>query len=269
MLKLALAQMNPVWEDKAANMKTAAEWVEKASKEGADMIVFPETTLTGFNIHSPHRTMPSEKKTITTFFSGLAKKNKIAILVGLDVCESGKKKGKNLAVFFDAKGKVKAEYQKIHPFSFAKEDTYCEGGNKIVFFKIKGVVCSMVICYDLRFPGLFEAIAKKKPEIIFVIANWPETRIEHWKTLLAARALDTQAFIVGVNRIGEGGGLQYSGYSSVYGPRGEKLAETTDEGIAMVDIDTTMVKDWRKKFSSLKDKKIQLYGKLKYRVGGD
>ena len=107
-----------------------------------------------------------------------------------------------------------AKYSKMHPFSFAKEDQYFSAGNTRVIFHIEGIPASVFICYDLRFPEIFRDIAREV-QAVFVLANWPSTRKDHWETLLKARAIENQCFVIGVNRTGkDGNGIRYPGAST-------------------------------------------------------
>ncbi len=257
-LKVALAQLDIAWENPAANRDQAILAIKKAANQGADLVVFPEMFLTGFSLRVEKYSSLDEIK----FFKKLARINQVGIIIGLGMKKNSEHSAANQALVISKTGKILSQYQKIHPFTFAGEHKAMPAGNKLPIFKINGFRAATVICYDLRFPGLFEALAKQKVDLIFVIANWPAARIEDWKTLLRARALDTQSFVVGVNRVGSGNQLSYPGYSSVYGPRGEKIREMTAEGIEVIDLDLNLVQEARKSFPSLKDKRFDLYLKI-------
>lgn len=260
-LKLFLAQMNIRWENKPANRFTCARLVEQAVSKKVDLIIFPELTLTGFSVHNKSLAEQAGTSETVDFFCQLAKENKIAIIFGVII--SAGQKQKNMAVAVNAKGKIMAEYQKIHTFSLAKENQNFSSGNKAGFFTLNGFKIALAICYDLRFPGLFEVLATKyRPDVFVIIANWPSARILHWRTLLAARSLDTQSYVIGVNRVGSGGGLQYSGFSSAHSPWGEKIIELQGACSATVSIDKQKIKNIRSSFSSLRDKKPAIYSHL-------
>ncbi len=260
-LRVALGQIDIAWEDKEANQKTCADFVDRVAAT-SDIIVFPEMTLTGFTMKVAENAEQSTGSTTRQFFLGLAKQARQWIIFGLVEKAKATNKGKNMAYVLDPRGTVAAAYQKIHPFSFGKEDRFYQGGNKLGLFTVKGWKAAVVICYDLRFPGLFEVLAKHKPEVIFVIANWPKARIADWHALLRARALDMQSYVVGVNRIGEGNGLQYSGGSEVYGPDGVLICQALSKEATVVVLEKTAVARRRKVFSSLADKKPGVYSRL-------
>lgn len=259
-LTVASAQLDIRFENKAANRIACETAIARAVKQGADVVVFPEMTLTGFSMQV--RTTGENAKSSETvdFFCRLAKQYRVHVIFGVVFLE--KKKGRNMAVAVDDRGSIIAQYQKTHLFSFANEDKHFVAGETPVWFKIKNVLCSLAICYDLRFPGLFEAIASRGPEIIFVIANWPAPRIEHWDTLLKARALDCASAVIGVNRIGAGGGQNYNGHSSVYGSSGERLMAMGRSALRTCKIDCDAVNNYRARFPSLRDKRRSLYARL-------
>ena len=128
-------------------------------------------------------------------------------------------------------------YRKIHPFSHADEERYVRAGTKFVTVDIDGLRCSLFVCYDLRFADEFWALAHDS-DAYFVVANWPAKRRLHWSSLLRARAIENQAYVVGVNRVGSGGGLDYSGDSAIIDPLGEVLATGAGgETILFADLD--------------------------------
>ena len=129
-------------------------------------------------------------------------------------------------------------------------------GNEQVVFEVDGIKSSIFICYDLRFPELFRKVAKDI-NVIFVIANWPEVRQPHWESLLQARAIENQCFIVGVNRIGkDGNDLIYGGGSNVFSPLGENLSRGgKNQEYIVTDLDTAEVGAVRERFPFLQDMK--------------
>ena len=220
-MKIALIQMDTAWESKTANYARAEKFFKKAAQEACDIIVFPEMFDTGFSMNISALS-EDEKGETARVLSGLAKKYGLNVIAGFAAKTPGRKKAKNLAVVFDRSGSVIANYAKMRPFSFADEDKYFSAGNSSVVFSIEGVPASVFICYDLRFPEIFREVAREV-RMIFVLANWPDTRKDHWETLLKARAIENQCFVIGVNRTGkDGNGIRYSGASHVYGPTGKR-----------------------------------------------
>ena len=169
----------------------------------------------------------------------------------------GGDKGKNVAVVIDDRGKIVAEYFKMYPFSYMGEHLHYASGDSPVAFSVAGMNASVFICYDLRFPEVFRRVARSV-ECIFVIANWPDVRIEHWSALLKARAIENQCFLVGVNRIGsDGNGLTYCGSSHVFSPAGDLLCTgSAGDELVFADIDLAQVKKVRSQFPFLVDMNI-------------
>jgi omega-amidase len=155
-------------------------------------------------------------------------------------------------------GRLLCEYAKIHPFSFGREPESYQGGNSVELYDwVSGEesirVCPAV-CYDLRFPELFRIGAKRGAECFVIGANWPSARAAHWRALLIARAIENQAFVLGVNRAGQDPHLSYSGGSIAVSPMGEVIGELGAEaGVLSVEIDTGAAREWRAKFPALRD----------------
>lgn len=261
-LKVALAQLNMVWENKLANQRLCQQTVAEAARQKAELVVFPEMTLTGFSMNTKITGESAKHSQTVKFFKNLAKQYRIALVFGV-VFKESKIKAHNAAVVINKNGQVLVRYDKMHPFSFSGEQKKFTGGKSLGLFRLKGIAIAVVICYDLRFPGLFEALAKHKPEIILAIANWPNKRSVHWDALLRARALDNQSYVVGVNRVGVGDGLAYSGGSAVYSPRAEQVLRLSNKAcVGYAILKSQEVQRWRSAFSLLRDKKPKVYRHL-------
>ena len=146
-------------------------------------------------------------------------------------------------------------YRKIHPFSHAGEEKYVRAGDQLVTVEVAGFRVSMFVCYDLRFADEFWQLAADT-DLYLVPANWPAKRREHWTALLRARAIENQAYVVGVNRVGEGNGLQYSGDSRIIDPLGRELAAASEtESVLLADLSTNEVENTRTHFRFLPDRR--------------
>jgi predicted amidohydrolase len=253
--------MNIIWEDKEANKRKIEGIIQSIVTETLDLILFPEMCLTGFsmNIEKTKETKETSQATIQ-FFSDLAVKYGMSI--GFGWTRAGEnEKAENHYTIVNLSGEILADYIKIHPFHFAGEDQYFNGGKELIYCKIKDYTVSPFICYDLRFPEIFQA-ASKHADMIIVPANWPEQRREHWRCLLRARAIENQVYILGINCTGESGGVNYSGDSCIIDPSGEVIKEISDEeGILLFDFKNDVPK-FRKAFPMKQDRKIDLYKKL-------
>lgn len=252
-MKIALIQMDTVWENKKANYAKAERFFKKAARESCDIIVFPEMFNTGFSMDIP-AISENENGETSRVLSGLAKKYNLNVIAGFAAKDRRQKKAKNLAVVFDRNGSITAKYTKIHPFSFAKEDKYFSAGNTRVVFQIEGVPASVFICYDLRFPEIFRDVARGV-QMVFVLANWPSARKDHWETLLKARAIENQCFVIGVNRTGkDGNGIRYQGASHIFDPLGKDICSGGPrEQFIACEIDPETVAKVRSQFPFLED----------------
>jgi predicted amidohydrolase len=162
--------------------------------------------------------------------------------------------GRNEAVVVGPDGKQITRYQKIYPFSYAKEDLHYEAGEHIATFTWNSLSVTPLVCYDLRFPEVFRDAVQHGAELFVIIANWPEARIQHWITLLQARSIENQAFVVGVNRCGNDPFVSYPGQSMIISPQGNIIAALDDEeGIVQAEIDSGDLREYREQFPALKD----------------
>ncbi|MBZ0157037.1 MAG: carbon-nitrogen family hydrolase [Alphaproteobacteria bacterium] len=252
-MKIALIQMNSVWEDKRENLEKAAHFTRKASEEGCDLIVFPEMFSTGFSMNLPVVAEEGYGET-PSFLSRIAKAYSINLIAGFAMVAPGDTLARNMAVVFTRQGQPTATYTKLHPFCLAGEDRHFIPGEAPSVFDIEGMPSSVFICYDLRFPEIFRMVAKEV-HALFVIANWPDSRRDHWETLLKARAIENQCFVIGVNRTGtDGNRLRYPGASAIFGPAGNLIlsGNETEEFLAG-EIDPSDVTALRTAYPFLKD----------------
>ncbi|WP_313528888.1 nitrilase-related carbon-nitrogen hydrolase [Anaerotignum sp.] len=259
-MRIGLAQLDMGFENKALAKKLCEEMICSAANQQVDLLIFPEMTLTGFTMKTNELAEHFEDSETIDFFKKNAQLHKLAICFGLPIVKFDK--AENHCIIISAEGKILVDYTKIHPFSFGTEADYYTGGDTLTSCTINGVVTTPFICYDLRFPEIFQA-SSEKSLLLIVIANWPRPRREHWITLLKARAIENQAFVVGVNRAGTGGGLDYAGDSMAVSPLGDVLAHS-DEGhsLTVVNISPEDAQKYRNNFPLKADRKPQLYSKF-------
>jgi predicted amidohydrolase len=260
-VKLALASLDQVWEDKFHNLRTCKKLILIAKSVGAELIVFPEMTLTGFSMSTNTIAESSASSKSVTDFKKLAVDNNIAIIMGVVFYKDSK--GSNNAVFIDNNGQVLANYQKLHPFSFSEENKYYLPGDDIFVADFNSVKIGLTICYDLRFPELYSALSKNC-ELLVNIANWPKSRLEHWLILLKARAIENQVFVAGVNRIGKDpNGNTYEKSSVLVAPSGdvsEAIFESAD--LDVYDVQLSLVEKLQKLFPVKQDRRVDLYRRI-------
>lgn len=257
-MKIALAQMNIEFENKLKNKEKCLSFIKNAKDKASDLIIFPEMTLTGFSMNTAY--ISEDNNETLNWFKAQASHNKLFIGFGHVVNEANK--CKNRFTIVSPIGKVLLSYDKIHPFSYSLEDKYYEGGNTIVYTQIGDFNVSPFICYDLRFPEIFQ-IASKESNLITVAANWPKSRRDNWITLLKARAIENQCYVAGVNAIGVIDGFEYSGDSIIIDPIGNILAKAEQkEQLVITDINHKEVIRFRTHFSIKNDRRENLYKSL-------
>lgn len=260
-MKIALVSLYQIWEDKNGNRLKCQYFIEKASHSGANLIVFPEMTLTGFSMNIGLIREKNGNSPTLDFFSHQAKINNICIAFGV-VFEKDEKATNNL-VIVDNNGSVISNYAKIHPFSYSGENNYYIGGSELISVEILDATIGSTICYDLRFPEIFQYLSKNC-NIILNIANWPEKRVKHWLSLMQARAIENQLYMIGVNRTGiDGNNNKYIKSSTVFDPLGEKIsASFSDSDMDIYDLHLDMVQSVRDSFPVKSDRRIELYKSL-------
>ena len=261
-MKVALVSLNQSWENKAENKQKVGETLALIAEHctNNDLVVYPEMTLTGFTMESQKVKEDELSSETITFFKEQAKKYKVSIAFGV-VLSKGEKATNNLVVVSEQG--VLATYAKIHPFSYAGENDYYQAGDELKKLTIGGATIGLTICYDLRFPELYQAYSKDC-SVILNIANWPERRVSHWRALNKARAIENQVFMIAVNRIGtDGKGLQYVFSSNIVSPYGEELKGTSlSEEVVVYDLNLEEVAQYRAEFPVKNDRKITLYKEI-------
>lgn len=257
-MKVALISLNQKWEDKVCNLQRCAELIARAAEFGADMVIFPEMTLTGFTMNTQLSAEDADESPSVAAFSTLAKNHHVWLVVGVVISDAGK--AANTLVAFSSEGEELARYVKIHPFSFAGENNHFQPGSQLTKMQMPEFKLGFSICYDLRFPELYSALAKDC-DVLVNIANWPKRRVIHWKALLQARAIENQAFVIGVNRIGvDGKGLEYERSSVVIDANGEFLKPVlTEAELDIYEIKRQDLLDFRHGFSTRQDRLPDLY----------
>ena len=252
---IAIAQIDITWEDSNENMKTVEDFVKKALENEVELILFPEMALTGFTMDI-NKLLLSEYE-IISWIKKIAVNNNINIGIGFAIKVD--EKGKNKYVIVSKEGKILTTYTKMHPFSYSGEDKKYYSGDEICICKIEEFNIAPFICYDLRFPEIFQ-LASKEAQIITVAASWPKSREQHWITLLKARAIENQCYVIGINRVGSGDGVQYNGASIFVSPNGEILNEINSEEMLIIEeLKIEKIREVKDSFDIKKDRREELY----------
>jgi len=261
-MKVYACQLDIVWEDKPANYRKVRELIKTARPEPGSLFVLPEMFSTGFSMNVPEVAEENGPGTMG-FLRDLAKERKIYIQAGL-VTRNAEGKGLNQAVVNTPEGKELVRYTKIHPFTLGGELANYARGTEVKHYEWSGIQVTPFVCYDLRFPVWSRQQTKKseqatdnQPEfdLLVYVANWPERRIHAWKSLLTARAIENQCFVVGVNRVGtDGNGIDYNGHSAIIGPKGDTIFSVEGvEATKTLELNAHALQAYRDRFPAFLD----------------
>jgi omega-amidase len=251
-------------ENKKDNLAHVKELIERSCLDTPDIILLPETFNVGFFPPDPSLSADAmERGESWILLSDLAKKNNVNIVGGSVVRFGSEGEVLNTMYIFNRQGEEVAKYDKIHLFSPSGENKVFASGSKPCNFKLENYPMSSIICYDLRFNELIRGLALSGAEVLFVPAQWPHPRSEHWRTLLRARAIENQMFVVAANACGPMGKVVNCGYSAVIDPWGQVLAEAGEEEIILnVDLDLTQISAVRQRIAVYDDRRSEVYRKL-------
>ncbi len=230
-----------------------------AAQDKPDTIVLPELWDTGFFPQELAPCTDEDGARTKAVFSNLARELNVNIVAGSVVT---KKKGGffNTAYVFDLLGQVTAEYDKIHLFSPMGEDDAFQSGHDICRFTLGGILCGLIICYDLRFPELVRTLALQGIELLFVVSQWPESRAVHLEVLSRARAIENQVFVALCNSCGAAGSTKYAGRSAIIDPWGADLVRADgSEEIITADLNFSVTQEIRSSTNVFRDRKPQCY----------
>ena len=252
-MRVVAVQLNVQWEDKLANCERVKSLLLSSGVKAGDLVVLPEMFATGFSMNVALTSEGSDRPT-ERYLSKLAVEMQIAFVAGV-VSDAADGKGFNEALALGPTGEL-ARYRKIQPFAPGKEAIYYEAGDQAVSFNWQGATVVPLVCYDLRFPEVIRRAVKLGGEVICIISSWPAARTHHWLRLLQARAIENQAYVVGVNRCGDDPCFHYIGRSVIIDPQGEIIADAGEaEGVIHADLDLASLRTYREKLPFLKDMK--------------
>ncbi len=236
-----------------ANFFNLQPMIQEAIEKGAELIVLTELFSTGFSMNTFH-TAELQDGPSTSFLVEQARQTGVTICGSVPSLKPSSQNPQNCLVVAHPDGSVD-RYAKKHLFTFAEEDKHYEAGSTNLTLEIKDLTMSFFVCFDLRFAPDFWDLAKET-DLFIVVANWPETRSDHWKSLLRARAIENQSYVLGVNRVGDGDGIKYSGDSCLINPLGESIATASPNTptVLMGDVDKQVVVETRQRFPFLHDR---------------
>lgn len=251
-MNLAGVQYDIAWEDRAANVATVRRLLGPAAVAPGSLIVLPEMGLTGFSMDVA-RVADTGARESESALVALARDTRSWVVGGV-VTRAPDGRGRNEALVAAPDGTVAGRYAKMHPFTFTGEERHYAPGDEPVVLPCGPYQLAPFVCYDLRFPEIFRTAARRGATLFVVIACWLETRHAHWRPLLQARAIENQAWVVGVNRCGRDPKFNYPGGSAVFAPDGRAVAELgAAEGVLRASLDAAAVPATRDPFPVLRD----------------
>jgi predicted amidohydrolase len=262
-INISLAQMNIVYGDKRKNFAQLQKLSADAAGRGSHMVVFPELWSTGYALDQGDELADVLNTGLFTEVSTTATQNKIAIVGsmlekrGLEIANS--------AAFFAPNGRMLGIYRKIHLFRLFNEDQYLQQGSSPLTMDLPWGKTSLAICYDLRFPELFRRYAVEGARLIVVPAEWPLERVDHWRALLQARAIENQCYIVATNAAGETGDTVFAGHSMIIDPWGKVVIEGgEDPNLLTAEVELDLVEEVRQRIPVLEDRRPETYESLDF-----
>lgn len=255
-MQIHAVQLDSAWEDKAANFSKVRALLAASPPLPGSLIVLPEMFATGFS-HQLSVTQEPEGGETERFLKEVAAQWQCAVLGGV-VTPGPDGKGHNQALVTGPDGQILARYTKVHPFSYGPEAEVHAPGKGPVVFEWAGFQWAPLICYDLRFPELAREALLRGAEILVYIAAWPARRMGHWLALLQARAIENQAYVIGVNRCGQEPETGYCGRSVVIDPQGVIIADASDgEKVLTAELSLDAVRGWRRDFPAVRDFRLR------------
>ncbi|HSJ37582.1 MAG TPA: carbon-nitrogen family hydrolase [Planococcus sp. (in: firmicutes)] len=260
-MKIACVQMDIEFGKPDVNFQRVAKYLAEAAENGADTIVLPEMWNTGYALTELDELADSNGRTLE-FLKGFAKEHGVNI-VGGSVSTKKEDGFYNTMYVVNREGELVNEYDKAHRFGLMDEHIHLEEGQSLGTFTLEDTVCGGVICYDIRFPEWIRAQALNGAKLIFVPAEWPAARIDHWRVLLQARAIENQCFIVASNRVGSDPNNEFGGSSMIIAPWGEiRMDMKMEEGIGYAELDLAEVEEVRKRIPVFEDRRVNMYKKF-------
>lgn len=260
-LRVALAQMHIAPGRPQDNFRQAQQWAEAAADQGAELLLLPELWLSGYDLARSQEHARSFQEEYQGRWAALARTTGM-FLCGSVLALDPAGRPANTALLLSPAGELLAAYRKVHLFEPMGEVRYLAAGDTLPSFDLPWGRTAMAICYDLRFPEPFRRYMLGGAELVLLVAQWPQPRVEHWRTLLRTRAIENQIFVAACNRVGEDpNGTVFGGHSAVIGPWGEVLVEGSgEEALLLATLDLGAVQETRARFPLLGDRREDLYG---------
>lgn len=257
-LIISLAQMNIALGDERKNAQVMERWAAEAARRGSHVLVLPELWSTGYALDQSKELAAVLNTGMFTQMGTVAQQNKIAI-VG-SILEKRGQEVSNSAPFFAPNGRMLGIYRKLHLFRLMDEDKWLQPGQSPLTMDLPWGSTALAICYDLRFPELFRRYAVEGALLMIIPAEWPLERVEHWRALLRARAIENQCYIVACNAAGQTGETVFGGHSMIIDPWGKTVVEGGEAPMLLTaEIEMDVVDEVRRRIPVFEDRRDDVY----------
>lgn len=258
--KIALLQFAVCYGKPEENEQKVEALFKQAVDQGSHLVMLPEMWTTGYDLARLEQTADENGRRVKKMIGSLARRHNTAVIAG-SVPVKRETGVTNTMFVFDEKGRLLLEYDKVHLFRLMNEDQFLVPGEKKGLFSLFGSPCAGLICYDIRFPEWVRAHVLAGARLLFVAAEWPLERLDHWKTLLRARAIENQCYVVAANGTGSDPRHDFAGHSLVVDPWGEITASAgREETVVMAEVDPEKVQKIRMKIPVFSDRQPEMYG---------
>lgn len=259
-LRVALGQMDIALGDSEANLRTVQTLAAQAAAAGAHLLVLPELWGSGYLLERAQELADELNTGLFAATATLARHHRLAICGSLLEWDATSGRVYNTATCYDAEGRLLGWYRKTHLIGLMDEDRYLAAGDAAPVLDTPWGRAALAICYDLRFPELFRRYALDGATLVLLPAEWPVQRIAHWQTLLRARAIENQCFVLACNRVGADRANRFGGRSAAIDPRGEVVVEGGDTPeLLLADLELRLLDEVRALLPVLRDRRPEVY----------
>jgi len=260
-ITVAIAQIDIALGDAQANLRTVQNAAAEAAERGADLLVLPELWCSGYMLERAEELADEINNGLFAATAALARHHRMAICGSLLEWDAATEQAYNTATLYDADGNLRGSYRKVHLIGLMDEGTYLHAGDAPGMIEMPWGKAALSICYDLRFPELFRRYALDGAGVVLLPSEWPSPRIEHWRTLIKARAIENQCFVLACNRVGADRANTFGGRSAAIDPRGNVLAEAGDTtpDLLVVTLDLDLIEQARAFLPVFADRRPDVY----------
>lgn len=257
--KVGCIQMDIAFGMPSENFTAAGNWFAKAAEAGCNVVVLPELWTTGYDLTRLDDIAHHEGEDVIQFLKEEAKKHKFHI-VGGSIAKQTDDGVKNTMFVVNKEGELVHEYSKLHLFQLMDEHKFLQAGDEAPVFSLDGETAGSFICYDIRFPEWQRKAVMSGAKVLFVVAEWPKPRVDHWRALLRARAIENQSYVVACNRAGADQNNVFAGHSLIIDPWGETVVEGgVGEELMIGEIFPEKIEEIRSRIPVFEDRRPDFY----------